>query len=372
MCSSGAIDKTSGHAILIGSRITLPHLTNHYQRLGSIPTQTSLSSHQLMNLEKVERRIAPSARCHRPGLVAVRVGSLVIILLAALNALAKTPTGTTIDSTMVWQGVTRYYEVYIPQTLPANPPMLLMLHGTSFAIPPSTPISKNWGWPPLADKYGFILVQPASTYNPKSGAWNWNAYYMDNAFPAPAPDDSGFLRQLIVNLTAQYNIDPNRVYVAGFSSGGQMAHRVGVELSDLVAAIVPASGTIVGQTAFPPIVLPGPSLAPVSVQEWHGTLDTGMPPCNNGTTKYSGVKFYLATVDDSFNYWSQQNSCTALQNTLPLCENGVANPDTTGNDATGCAAGTEVQFIWESGIKHQWVPKNNTARWLFLAAHPKQ
>src|SRR6202453_338679 len=38
--------------------------------------------------------------------------------------------GTFIDSTMTWDGVTRYYEVYLPANLPAKPPMLLMLHGT--------------------------------------------------------------------------------------------------------------------------------------------------------------------------------------------------------------------------------------------------
>jgi poly(3-hydroxybutyrate) depolymerase len=294
---------------------------------------------------------------------------LSFLLITSAGALAAT--GTFIDSTMVWDGVTRYYEVYLPPVLPANPPMLFMLHGTSFEVPPNTPITKNYGWVPVANKYHFILVKPASTYNPKTGQWNWNAYYMDAAFPSP-PDDVGFLRQLILNLTSQYSVDATRVYVAGMSSGGQMTHRVGVEISDLVAAIVPGSGTIVGQLDPPPIVLPNPPVAPISVQEWHGTLDTEIPPCNNGTTNYSGKIFYLATVDQSFNYWVKQDACTHKKNTKKLCLNGSANPNTTGNDATGCSSKTEVQFIWEENVAHSWEPSNNTARWLFLAAHPKQ
>ena len=297
-------------------------------------------------------------------------GILFACLALTLGAAAVTNPGTIIDSTMTWNGITRYYEVYIPAVHPANPPMLLMLHGTNFAVPPATPITLMWGWQPLSDKYGFILVKPASTYNSKSGQWNWDAYYMDEAFQQ-APDDVGFLRQLIVNLTAQYNVYPKMVYVAGMSSGGQMVHRVGVELSDLVAAIVSASGTIVGQPTPPPIALPGTPLAPIAVQEWHGTLDTNIPPCNNGITKYSGYKFYLATVDQTFNYWVQQNACTQLQNNIPLCLNGAANPNTTGNDATSCMGNAEVQFNWEEGVHHSWLTKNNTARWLFLAAHPK-
>jgi len=280
--------------------------------------------------------------------------------------------GTHFDSTMTWEGITRHYEVFVPTALPANPPMLLMLHGTNFDVPPKNPSTLSWGWETVANTYEFILVQPASTYNSTSGQWNWNAYFMDGAFAAPAPDDSGFLRQLIVNLKAQYSVDPKRVYVAGFSSGAQMAERVGVEISDLVAAIAPTSGQLVGQHVPPP-TLPGPALDPISVQEWHGTVDTGLPPCNYGTTKYSGYLFTLDTVDDTFNYWVQQNACTRLQTMQPLCVNDAPNPNSTGNDATSCEGGNiEVQFIWEPNVGHSFVSKNNTARWLFFAAHPKQ
>jgi len=295
------------------------------------------------------------------------------LLLLASSALAGAGSGgTTLDETMVWDGITRYYEVFLPDNLPANPPMLLMLHGTHYAVPPKTPITKDWGWQPIATQYGFILVQPASTYDPQSGQWNWNAYYMDNAFPQPPPDDSGFLRQLITNLTTQYNVNQNQIYVTGFSSGAQMAHRVGVEISDLVAAISPVSGTIVGQQSPPPIQLPGQPLAPISVQEWHGTDDGGIPPCNHGRTKYSGVSFYLATVDESFDYWWQQDGCTQLQNDQPLCLDDKPNPNSTGNIATGCTNNTEVQFIWEEGVGHEWLPQNAPDIWLFFAANPKQ
>jgi poly(3-hydroxybutyrate) depolymerase len=128
----------------------------------------------------------------------------------------------------------------------------------------------------------------------------------------------------------------------------------------------------VGQVNPPPITLPGAPVAPVSIQEWHGTEDETIPPCNNGTTGYSGVKFYLATVDDSFNYWTQQNACTSVQNNIPLCVNEEPNQGTTGNDATSCANNTEVQFIWEAGVGHLWVTSQDAARWQFLSTHPKQ
>jgi poly(3-hydroxybutyrate) depolymerase len=147
-----------------------------------------------------------------------------------------------------------------------------------------------------------------------------------------------------------------------------------VEISDLVAAIAPASGQMEGQQAAPPPVLaPEDSVAPpISVQEWQGTEDTELPPCNYGTTNYSGVIYYLDTVDDTFNYWVQQNQCTVFQTTETLCTNGSATSGSTGNIATGCmGTNTEVQFIWEPEVGHSWLPGNNSARWAFLSAHPK-
>jgi poly(hydroxyalkanoate) depolymerase family esterase len=322
-------------------------------------------------------------------ITAVYNGSPAFITSTSAALSQTVGSGTIIDATMSWDGVTRYYEVFLPTVLPANPPMVFMLHGTTTAstFNPEAVIATNWGWSAVANQYGFILIQPASTYNQATHQWNWNAYFMDAAFPSPAPDDSGFLRQLIVTLTAQYNVNPNQVYVTGFSSGAQMAERVGVEISDLVAAIAPASGQMEGQTTpLPPLLGPGNALAPISVQEWQGTLDENLWPCGYGTTKYSGVTFTLDTVDDTFNYWVQQNSCTALQTTQTLCSNGVPNNTNdaptpgmkgmTGNIATGCVApqgqNIEVQFVWEPNVAHSAQQQNNPARWLFFAAHPKQ
>lgn len=291
------------------------------------------------------------------------------LLGVAYLSAAKTIPGTTTDATMTWDNITRYYEVYVPASHPTNPPMVVMLHGThtDTTFDPQAIISLSWGWQAIADKYGFILVQPASTWNSKTHQYNWNAYFMDASFPASGgyttpPDDSGFLRQLIVNLTAQYSINPKMVYVTGFSSGAQMTERVGVEISDLVAAIVP-----------PPVLVPSvPPTNPISVQEWQGTLDQNLWPCGYGKTKYSGVTYTLDTVDDTFNYWAQQNACTVFQTTQTLCSGSVPNPNVAGNDATSCGTGNvEVQFIWEVGFAHAWVPSNDTARWQFMAAHPK-
>src|SRR5262249_32676611 len=45
-------------------------------------------------------------------------------------------------------------------------------------------------------------------------------------------------------VSAKLRVDPQRVFVTGFSNGGAMAHRLACELSDRVAAIAPVSGLL--------------------------------------------------------------------------------------------------------------------------------
>lgn len=324
--------------------------------------------------------------------------------------------GTFTYPTMIWNGVTRYYEVFVPSVLPANPPLLLMLHGTkttpSTGSNPTPVITFNWGWQSYANQYEFILVQPASTYDPSTNQWNWNSYCMDGtticspngvnggAFPyagncgsadGECPDDIGFLGNLITTLTSQYNVNPNTIYVTGFSSGAQMAERVGVELSSLVAAIAPVSGPLVNAQGTVPPPLPLPTSAPspfppISVMEWQGTEDEVLWPCGYGATNYSGVTFTVGTVDDTFNYWTQQNQCTTVETTQSLCSGNSPNsandfpspgvPGDTGNLATGCAAAPggqniQVQFVWEPGVAHTWNEYNIPYIWSFLSAQQK-
>jgi poly(3-hydroxybutyrate) depolymerase len=324
--------------------------------------------------------------------------------------------GTFTYPTMTWNGITRYYEVFVPSVLPANPAMLLMLHGTrttpTTGSDPTPVITWNWGWQSYANLNEFILVQPASTYDPSTKQWNWNSFCMDGTTScAPygtdggafsyaencgsadgeCPDDIGFLGNLITTLTAQYNINPNTIYVTGFSSGAQMTERVGVELSNLVAAIAPVSGPLVNTqgTVSPPLPLPTstPSpFPPISVMEWHGTADENLWPCSYGLTNYSGVKFTVGSVDDTFNFWTQQNQCTTVQTAQTLCLNGSANsandypspgiPGDTGNFATNCTdtpggQNIQVQFVWEPGIAHVWNEYNIPYIWNFFAAQQK-
>lgn len=66
-------------------------------------------------------------------------------------------------------------------------------------------------------------------------------------YPATSPwpaDDVKFIGQIGDDVIQQFSTDPKRLYVAGFSSGGGMCARLGVELSDRIAAVACHGGAL--------------------------------------------------------------------------------------------------------------------------------
>lgn len=57
-------------------------------------------------------------------------------------------------------------------------------------------------------------------------------------------DDVGFIRLLLDELVANHLADPSRIFIAGFSNGGSMTFRLGMELSHEIAAIAVVAGSI--------------------------------------------------------------------------------------------------------------------------------
>jgi polyhydroxybutyrate depolymerase len=284
-----------------------------------------------------------------------------LFLALAMSAYA----GTLAQYTMVWNGITRSYWVYIPEGLPANPAMVLVLHPTVFTTaPPNLFIEKPWE--KLSNEDGFIVVWPISTFNAHSKFWYWDAYFTDSSFPDP-PDDSGFIGSVISTVSTEYTVDPNRVFVTGFSSGGFMAQRAGIDLSSQVAAVASAEGQV---DLVPPkgtYTLPTPS-TPVSVLALNGDADTTVPYCG-GAAKLWGKSWIIATLDQTTEFWRQSNGCT---DTVPqLCTDGAPTEGVDGLDATSCNGGVEVKAVREIGVGHNWPNGTEVTVWDFFSTHAR-
>lgn len=291
---------------------------------------------------------------------------LLFLLGFSLSAFSQGGTYTTYATT--WNNLPRQYAVYVPATLPANPPMVFFLHGTAAngAVPPYQMVPQ---WELMARQNQFVMVWPISTFEPRASQWYWDAYDLDFSFTSP-PDDSGFLRNLISTLTTAYAVNPKAVFVAGMSSGAMMTERVGVEISDLVAAIAPVSGPLYMKQitdCFTPLT----PAAPISVLELHGDADPLLPYCGQSPKSLWGeTGLTLASVDQTVNYWMQANACTNYV-AQSLCANSAPAAGVNGQDATGCNGGVEVKFVREVGVGHAWLPTSFATVWQFFAAHQK-
>jgi polyhydroxybutyrate depolymerase len=148
-------------------------------------------------------------------------------------------------------GYTRRYVVWVPLAgVPANSPAVFMLHGGSGTGEQFLGIS---GWREKATQEGFVAVFPTAAQHfvldHQRFSTLWNNYGLPfeidpnrrpAGYPSSSPwpaDDVKFVRQITVDVIQQLSTDPRRVYAAGFSNGGGLCARLGVEASDFVAAV---------------------------------------------------------------------------------------------------------------------------------------
>jgi polyhydroxybutyrate depolymerase len=186
-------------------------------------------------------------------------------------------------------GYPRQYIVSLPATTSQATaagtavPLVVMLHGSGGD---GGQFSKISGWAEKAEANGFVAVFPTGLVyrvtepgEPVRRNTKWNDFTLSqNIDPSVKPDDYpptapwpandvSFIRSLVADVSAQLPIDPNRVFISGFSNGGQMCLRLAVEASDLFAAAGCSAGNL---ESGHPTTPPNPNM-PVTLSL--GTLD---------------------------------------------------------------------------------------------------
>lgn len=140
---------------------------------------------------------------------------------------------------MEWDGRERRFIEYIPAGLPAGAALIVVLHG-ALMNGSSMRIAAGYGFDLLADQQRFAVVYPSGYL----GHWNDCRNKAQFAAKREQIDDRGFLLALIDRMVQQYQLDPARVYVVGYSNGGHMAFRLGIEAPDRIAGIAVAAASV--------------------------------------------------------------------------------------------------------------------------------
>ena len=192
--------------------------------------------------------------------------------------------------TLVHNGVTREYILYVPTNVSTNPPLLLNFHGFGGTASSQRDAADMTA---LADAERFILVYPQGSL--LNGSSHWNSASTDLANNKSSADDYGFITALIDRIDSSHNIDLNRVYAVGYSNGGFFSYALVCYLSAKIAAIGSVSGTMAGETRDKC----SPS-HPTSIIIIHGTADRTVP--------YNGGSAGLLSIPDTLSYWANFNS----------------------------------------------------------------
>ncbi|HEX6224826.1 MAG TPA: PHB depolymerase family esterase [Chryseolinea sp.] len=161
--------------------------------------------------------------------------------------------------TTILEEDTREYYVHVPKSYNAIDalPVVFMLHGSGGSGERFYNIS---GWKDVGEAQNILTVFPSAAQYPcvlddgiqKRRAEKWNCYGLELCNGETPQDDVKFLTQIIDELKHRYMIDEKRIYIAGFSNGGEMAARTAIELSDKIAAVVACAGALPTDTTFVP------------------------------------------------------------------------------------------------------------------------
>lgn len=214
-------------------------------------------------------------------------------------------------------GINRTYEFYVPAIYNSNQavPLVIGLHGLSSS---GALFAQYRDFRPIADTANFIFAYPDGSTILGVKFWNY-----DNVLGSTV-DDVGFIEALIDTIASHYNIDHNRIYLAGMSNGSFMAYKMACETNRFAAI-----GCVTGSMS-PNMHNHCNPLKPTPVIHIHGTDDSINP--NDGTSTMIGIETLVQT-------WATLNACEMTPQTINL-------PDINNTDQSNA-----IQYIYHNSTK---------------------
>lgn len=270
------------------------------------------------------------------------LSALATVLLTARAAEAIDP-GSQIRAqrSLTFGGITRSYVVRAPVSQAKDAkrvPLVLVLHGGGGNAASAEQMT---GFTEKARKEGFIVVYPDGTGRLATALLTWNAGHCCGHAMNQNIDDVGFIRALIDELVRTYPVDPSRIYATGMSNGGMMTHRLGIELSNRLAAIAPVVATVFGDEKKP--------ARPVSALMVNGMLDKNVPhaggtPGGRGANAWDGSPARPTLAQGEF--WASANGCKR-----PPLED---DDDRRTRWRYACPSGLAVELLLVKDNGHAW------------------
>ncbi len=200
-------------------------------------------------------------------------------------------------------------------------PLMLFFHGASDSPAEAAEMSR---FHELGEREGFITVYPWGTDKTQ-----WNSSLDDPG----AEDDVGFAMALIDYMIAHYPVDPERVYLSGFSNGAAHAQVVALLHPDRIAAICHIDSNWPGKRVGPCDVDYG-DVVPFRLGMEKKKEDDDLMPVwyTYGTREPSYPVYDKCTQQYQYDFWKTYNH-------IEVCR----TPPKENPDICGCGVPGQVQ-----------------------------
>ena len=213
-------------------------------------------------------------------------------------------------STLQVDASSRSYTVVMPKVPHKSAPLLLIFHGSNQTGDKLRAFSGNV-FDELVQEHGFVVVYPDGYKG------HWNDARISSNFPTrkAGTDDVAFTKALISEIIAKYDIDAKKVYIAGYSNGGQMVIRLIHEWPYQFAGAVIISATQPDAANFQ-AVLRETSLPILLI---HGTSDP-IVPYNGGIASLWGFnpRGLGLSAHETAQYYAHRNHIDSKPTTSTL------------------------------------------------------
>ena len=282
-------------------------------------------------------------------------------LAGTTNTHAPMHSATAADPSLAFDPPAR---LRLPSTLKSEErvPLLVVLHG--FGVSSSLLIAKA-ALNQVADAKKFAYLAPEGSRD-SLGRTFWNASPSCCDLEHHAPNDLKRLRELLDFNLKNAAIDPERVFLIGYSNGGFMAERLACDVSDHLAGIISVAGAAAGSD------VPCAPTTPLSILEIHGDADP--------VVHYQGGVVFdrtdmapHASAPDSVKVWAQRLGCAGEAHHVGNAdlEPYVAGSETEMQRFEGCHGTVELWTVHGGGHYVALQPPAIEAMWNFMVAHPK-
>ena len=279
---------------------------------------------------------------------------ILCLATSALIACGSDPEPSSTSTTVTVNGMTRTFRLVVPSTPPqAAMPLVLAFHGgggRDIAYPQESQFGQ------LAEQEGFVIAYPlAEAQAGNEGEWQLNT-------TAQTRYDMDFLEALIDQLSAQHNIDANRIYATGYSLGSMFAYELPCQLSNRFAAIASHAGTMpVNPTSCTPT-------EPMGILHLHGTTDTIIPYGSTWDWKAWDSVGTMRDIPSLIEFWRTAYNCSEQSQTATNSSQHIVHE--------GCDGNVRVEHHQITGLGHDWPDTINGVSthqvvWNFLSEFSK-